>query len=84
MVLSKYMKEKTITISVQEYQSLQKMARRFEQAMAVLVEQDDVFLTPSVKNTKSMIVEMKKTKKYSRAFLKSVEQGLRESSFFGV
>ena len=26
----------------------------------------------------------KKTKKYSRAFLKSVEQGLRESSFFGV
>jgi len=77
------MRQKTITIPMQEYQQLQSIARRFEQARGILIEQNDlVFVEPPVQDAEEVILEMKKTKKYSGAFLKSLKQGLKESMTF--
>lgn len=79
------MNQKTVTIPVNEYRYLQDVARRFEQAKAVIVGKNDlVFVEPPVKDVKNIIAEMKKTKKYSAAFLKSMKQGLEESKAFAL
>ena len=40
------------------------------------------FTTPKTKSTKEIINEFEKTKKYSQAFLKDLEEGLKESDYF--
>jgi len=77
------MQQKTITIPVREYQQLQDIARRFEQAKAAIVGKNDlIFVEPPVKDVGYIIAEMKKTKKYSAAFLKSLKEGMEESEAF--
>ena len=40
------------------------------------------FISPSEKSTKKIVSDFRETNKYSREFLKDLETGLKESSFF--
>ena len=40
------------------------------------------FITPKEKSIKKMLVEFSKTKKYSKAFLKDLREGLSTSDYF--
>ncbi len=42
------------------------------------------FSTPSVKSRKEVLANFKKTKRYSAAFLKDLEKGLKQSSYFNA
>ena len=43
---------------------------------------ESLFVEPSIKNTSAVLAELRKTKKYKPAFLKSLAQGLKESAYF--
>lgn len=62
-----------------EYLRLRKIAERFELLRTVFT--DDFFAEPA-KNKKHVIQELRKTGRYSKAFLSSVARGLKESSHF--
>jgi len=70
----------TITISKKEYQRLLERALRYEYLREILEE--DIFSSPPIKNSKAILNEFRKTKKYNREFLKSLAGGLKRSSYF--
>ena len=69
----------TITIPKKEYQRLLDKALRYEYLREILEE--DVFASPP-RNSKVIIKEFRKTKQYGQKFLKSLERGLKRSSYF--
>lgn len=70
----------TITLSKKEYQRLLDKAFRYEYLREILEE--DIFATPPVKNSKKIIDEFRKTKRYNQKFLESLAKGLKRSSYF--
>ena len=72
----------TITITKKEYQKLAEKALRYEYLANIIKEEKDVFSSPPTKNIKEIITSFKQTNLYSPAFLKSMEKGLKRSSYF--
>lgn len=70
----------TITIPKREYQRLIEKAFRYEYLRQIMEE--DIFTLPPVRDVKRIIREFKKTNLYNEKFLKSLEQGLKRSSYF--
>ncbi|PKL72459.1 hypothetical protein CVV26_01365 [Candidatus Kuenenbacteria bacterium HGW-Kuenenbacteria-1] len=74
------MNTQTITIPKKEYQKLIENFFRFEYFKQVVKE--DIFASPPIRNTKKIINSFKETNKYNDDFLKSLEKGLKRSSYF--
>ena len=70
----------TITIPKNEYQKLVEKSLRYEYIRQMM--EKNLFAPPPVKNARKVIGELRKTKLYSRGFLKDLEKGLRRSSYF--
>lgn len=70
----------TITIPKKEYENLIEKSHYYEFFRRALKE--NIFCSPPEKNAKEVIKEFKKTKKYSSSFIKSLEKGLKRSSYF--
>jgi hypothetical protein len=70
----------TITIPQKEYQKLVEKSLRYEYIRQAMEE--NIFSPPPVRSAGKIVKEFKKTKLYNPAFLKSLEKGLKESSYF--
>ena len=70
----------TITIPQKEYQKLVEKSLRYEYLRQIM--EGNVFAPPPVKSVRKVIEEFRKTGLYNKAFLKSLEKGLRQSSYF--
>jgi hypothetical protein len=70
----------TVTISKEAYESLLTTRERYEYLRGIV--QEDIFLPPPVRSRKQVMKEFRATKKYSPAFLKDLEEGLKRSSYF--
>lgn len=69
-----------ITISKREYERLAERARRYEYIRQIISA--DIFAPPPTQDVKEVIESFKKTGKYNRKFLKSLEKGLKRSFYF--
>lgn len=76
------METETITIAKKEYQSLAERALRYDFLVDLVQKKEDIFAPPIVKDTKRVIQDFRATKLYTSAFLKSLEKGLKRSSYF--
>jgi len=72
----------TITIPKKEYEVLVEKTMRYEQLRKEIEE--DIFSSPPTKNSAAIMQAFKATTKYSAEFLKSLEKGLRDSSYFSA
>ena len=72
----------TITISKKEYQKVLERALRYEYLWQILKEKEDIFVPPPIRNIKEVIKSFRETKLYSPEFLRSLEKGLKRSSYF--
>ena len=70
----------TITIPKKEYQQLLDKALRYEYLRQILEE--DIFASPPVQNSKTILKEFRKTKRYNQKFLESLAKGLKRSTYF--
>lgn len=70
----------TITIPQKEYRKLVEKSLRYEYLRQIMEE--NIFAPPPVKNIRKVIEEFGKTGLYNSAFLKSLEKGLKQSSYF--
>lgn len=70
----------TITLPRKEYQELLEKAMRYEYLRQLLAA--DIFSPPPTRNAKVVLRAFQQTGKYSRQFLKSLEKGLKRSSYF--
>jgi hypothetical protein len=71
---------KEITISKKEYQELLEKALRYDYFRRLMEE--DIFAPPPTKSIREVLRAFEKTKIYSPKFLKSLERGLKRSSYF--
>jgi len=71
-----------ITIHEKEYQKLLERALRYEYLLQILKEKEDIFASPPTRNIKEIIKSFRETKLYSPKFLRSLEKGLKRSSYF--
>lgn len=70
----------TITLPRKEYNQLREVASRFEMMRNPF---DLGFFTPPPTRDSTLVIqEMKKTGIHTKAFLKSLERGLKASSYF--
>lgn len=69
-----------IMISKKEYAELINAKLRYDYLREVV--EGDIFSPPPVRNTSQIVKAFKDTKKYNPQFLKSLEKGLKRSSFF--
>lgn len=72
----------TVTIPKKEYEAIVKKAMRYEQMRREIEE--DIFSTPPTRNPAVIMRAFKATKKYSEEFLKSLEKGFKDSSYFNA
>jgi len=72
----------TIAISKTEYKELLDKKLRYEYLRQILEE--DIFSPPVVRSVKTIISNFKSISKYNFPFLKSLEKGLKRSSYFRV
>lgn len=70
----------TITLPKIEYINLKKRAEAFDKMVANI--NPSFFFVPVEKSQKKIISEFSATKLYSKEFLKSLEKGLKRSSYF--
>ena len=70
----------TISISKKEYHQLVEKALRYEYIRQLLKE--DMFASPPTRSVKKIIESFKETRRYNKEFLKSLEEGLKRSSYF--
>ena len=70
----------TVTISKTKYEALKRRAEAYDRI--ITVAQEDAFSPPPTRDRKEILREFRATKKYSVAFLKSLEKGLSRSSYF--
>ena len=70
----------TITIPKKEYQGLVERAFRYESIRQLM--EGNLFSPPPTRDAKKIAREFRKTKLYNRSFLKSLEKGLKRSSYF--
>lgn len=71
---------KSVTIPKIEYEVLKTRATAYDRVVSAL--ESTFTLTPPERSRKKIIAEFKKTKKYSREFVGSLERGLARSSYF--
>ncbi len=72
----------TITIPKKEYHRLTEKAFRYDYLRQLLEE--DIFSCPPTKNVKKVIESFRGTGLYKKNFLRSLEKGLKRSSYFRV
>ncbi|MBU2578663.1 hypothetical protein KKA09_00905 [Patescibacteria group bacterium] len=72
----------TITLLKKEYQELLEKAFRYQYLKKIIEEKQDIFSSPPNQNIKEIIEDFQRTKLYSSKFLKSLEKGLKRSSYF--
>lgn len=72
----------TITIPKREYQELLEKKFRYEYLRQIIEE--DIFASPPTKNSEEVIKAFRQTKLYNQKFLKSLEKGLKRSSYFNT
>ena len=70
----------TITIPKKEYRELIEKKLRYEHLRQVI--EADIFAPPPMHNVQKIIGAFRATKKYNREFLRSLEKGLKRSSYF--
>lgn len=70
----------TITLPKTEYDKLQEIKNKYETVRQLFVT--DLFEEPSTRNAKRIIKEFQNSGLYKQEFLKSLEKGLQESSYF--
>lgn len=70
----------TVTITKTQYKSLKERADAYERIVSAA--RRELFTPPPVRSVRVAISAFRKTGKYNEAFLKSLERGLRESTFF--
>ncbi|MDP3764659.1 MAG: hypothetical protein Q8Q95_03505 [bacterium] len=71
-----------VTITKEKYQELVEKAEKFEVIQKLAFDNQDFFQEPATKNISTIIKDMEKTAKYSKAFLKSLASGLKKSAYF--
>jgi len=71
---------KEITLDRTEYKRLCQAAERYEMFRKFF--EMDFFSQPSTTNTRKIVKEFRDTGLYNEDFLKSLAQGLKESSYF--
>ena len=71
-----------MTITKEKYLELCEKAKRFEFIQKLAFDTDSLFQKPASRNVSTVIKEMKKTQKYNESFLKSIQNGLKKSSYF--
>lgn len=69
-----------VTILKNEYERLIEAKLKYEQLRQVIEE--DIFSPPLIKNIKKVIKAFRETGEYNAEFLKSLEKGLKRSSYF--
>lgn len=69
-----------VSISKKEYEKLLGKALRLDYLHQIIEE--DLFSSPPTRSIKEIIKAFKETELYSQDFLKSLEKGLRCSSYF--
>lgn len=72
----------TISIPKKEYNQLVEKALRYDYINHLLKE--DIFSSPPSRDIKKIVKAFGKTRLYNNAFLKSLEKGLRRSSYFKI
>ena len=70
----------TVVISKKEYQELFEKKLRYEYLCQIIEE--DIVAPPPAKNVEEIINKFKQTKLYKQEFLRSLEKGLKRSSYF--
>jgi len=70
----------TVTISKTQYEALKQRAEAYERIVSAT--SDELFSPPPTRDAKKVISDMRKTKRYSEAFLKSLEKGLSRTNYF--
>ncbi|MDO8552844.1 MAG: hypothetical protein Q7S01_04990 [bacterium] len=70
----------TVTITKTQYEGLKRQAEAYRQIISVA--STDLFVPPPTRDAKKVISAMRQTKRYSKAFLDSVERGLARSAYF--
>jgi len=71
---------KNVTLPETEYKRLCQAAERYEMFRKFF--ELDFFSQPSTTNTRKIVKEFRDTGLYNKDFLKSLSQGLKESSYF--
>ena len=69
-----------IKVPAGEYRDLLEKKAKYEQLREMLTE--DIFLSPPTRSRNEVIKALKNNGKYNSEFLKSLEQGLKRSSYF--
>ena len=69
-----------VTISKEEYNTLLASKLKYEYLQQII--KDDLFSSPPTKDPDVVIAAFLETGKYSKAFLKGLEKGLKRSSHF--
>ncbi len=70
-----------VKIPRREHERLRHIEASFESLQKIFFSTTE-FIQPPIKDPAKIIGEMKKTKRYSSVFLKSLERGLKESAYF--
>lgn len=70
----------TVTITKTQYEALKRRAEAYERIVSATSE--ELFSPPPTRDVKKVIFAMRKTKRYSEAFLKSLEGGLSQTRHF--
>lgn len=63
-----------------EYQRLKRVVKRYQLLRGIFAA--DAFEEPPVKNRNAVLKQVRATGKYNEAFLKSLEEGMKESRLF--
>lgn len=71
----------TVTIPKTEYEQLHRIAKKYEMVRKVFSH--DLFEEPDTRDIKRIIKDFRVTKLYNKSFLRSLEQGMKESDYFG-
>lgn len=72
----------TITIPKSQYQKLLEKAFRYDYLEKLVKEKEDIFAPPPTQNIREIVAALRATKLYPEPFLKSLEKGLKRSSYF--
>lgn len=75
-----------ISVDTKTAKDLLTTLKALRREMAMLQEKLSLptfpFISPDIKSASSILKSFKKTGKYSKEFLKDLEEGLRESTYF--
>ena len=74
------MSTSNVTLTKVEFNDLKSRAEAYDQILSLV--QKEIAVTPPERSVKKIITEFKKVDQYSKDFLKSLEHGLKRSSYF--